>query len=45
MASLRDSRYVRCRHCGFICHRDRDMRGSGRMGDGVKSVSNVTVTL
>jgi len=30
-----DDRYVRCRQCGFMCHLDRDLRGSGREGDGV----------
>ena len=32
-----DDRYVRCNHCGFICHLDRDVhfpRGS-HAGDGI----------
>lgn len=35
--NLHDDRFVRCNHCNFICHLDRDMtapRGS-RVGNGV----------
>lgn len=35
---LRDDRYVRCSHCGFICHLDRDRRepDGSRAGSGVE---------
>ena len=34
---LDDRRYVRCKHCGFICHLDRDARAprGSRAGDGI----------
>lgn len=33
----RDDGYVKCSHCGFICHLDRDLRApdGSRAGDGV----------
>ena len=35
--TYRDDKYIRCKHCNFICHLDRDShapRGSKR-GDGI----------
>ena len=34
---LEDDRYVRCKHCGFICHLDRDQRApyGSKQGDGI----------
>jgi len=35
--TLRDDGYVKCSHCGFMCHMDRDQRApnGSRAGDGV----------
>ena len=37
LTALDDRRYVRCKHCGFICHLDRDARAprGSRAGDGI----------
>jgi hypothetical protein len=37
--SLKDSRYVRCRQCGFVCHKDRDAALRGKAGTGVTSTA------
>lgn len=36
-ATWADDRYRRCRHCGFICHSDRDQR---LIGEGVDRTTN-----
>ena len=38
LAASDDTRYVRCRRCGFICHLDRDIRGQrgSKQGNGVR---------
>lgn len=40
-AVLKDSRYVRCQQCRFICHTDRDthMPNGSRAGTGVDLTS------
>lgn len=35
----RESKYVRCKQCGFICNRDRDSKGSGRGNEAVASIT------
>jgi hypothetical protein len=41
--AYRDSRYVRCSRCGFMCHLDRDMRApyGSHAGEGVTRVTGV----
>ncbi len=33
--SFKDSHYVHCRQCGFMCNIDRDIRPGARSGDGI----------
>lgn len=39
----RESKYVRCRQCGFIANRDRDPKGSGYGNETTKTVSGSVV--
>lgn len=36
-APLKDSGFVRCARCGFVCHKDRDSRApeGSRRGEGI----------
>jgi hypothetical protein len=44
---FRDERYVRCSHCGFICHLDRDSRAprGSHAGSGMTYPTTTSVVL